>query len=190
MTGLTIPSGVTNIGDSAFYACASLLQIRVPDSVINIGNSAFALCQRLTNCTLGSGMRSIGVNAFNSCSNLPTVTLAAAVTNIGRYAFALCSALGPVYFAGNAPAVDYTAFYADDNATIYHTLGASGWNSTLLGFPIGLWDPQVPCTLNTNNGSIQIVQYIGTNGSVTVPSQIAGLTLRISEVGPSRMTAR
>ena len=40
-TSITIPNGVTSIGDYAFYKCSNLMSITIPDSVTSIGNYAF-----------------------------------------------------------------------------------------------------------------------------------------------------
>ena len=44
----TIPYGVTNIYDRAFYGCHNLNSIVIPASVTNIGSTAFASCDSLT----------------------------------------------------------------------------------------------------------------------------------------------
>ena len=44
-----INSGVTSIGDSAFYGCNGLTSITIPESVTSIGNYAFGGCISLTN---------------------------------------------------------------------------------------------------------------------------------------------
>ena len=41
-------SGMTHIGNSAFYYCSSLTAITIPNSVTSIGNSAFANCTSLS----------------------------------------------------------------------------------------------------------------------------------------------
>ena len=46
-TNFTIPDGVKNIGDYAFYNCGSLKSIIIPGSVTSIGESAFRYCGRL-----------------------------------------------------------------------------------------------------------------------------------------------
>lgn len=42
-----IKSGVTSIGDYAFYNCISLTSVTIPDSVTSIGDSAFSGCTSL-----------------------------------------------------------------------------------------------------------------------------------------------
>ena len=46
---VTIGSGVTSIGNNAFYECASLTDITISDSVTDIGADAFSYCSSLTN---------------------------------------------------------------------------------------------------------------------------------------------
>ena len=48
LTSITIPEGVTSIGDMAFYDCERLTSITIPDSVTSIGEGAFGNCSELT----------------------------------------------------------------------------------------------------------------------------------------------
>lgn len=78
---VTIPEGVTEIGDTAFIGCTSLASVTIPSSVTKIGQSAFASCEGLTSITIPSGVTEIGDNAFVWCTSLTSIT------EIGRNAF-------------------------------------------------------------------------------------------------------
>jgi hypothetical protein len=61
----TIPNGVTNIGDAAFYDCASLTNITAPSSITSIGGEyGFAFCYALTGLCLPGNAPSLGYDAF------------------------------------------------------------------------------------------------------------------------------
>ena len=70
-----IPSGVTSIGDYAFFSCTGLTSVNIPNSVTSIGKQAFYYCTGLTSVTIPNGMTSIGYWAFEKCSNLTSVTV-------------------------------------------------------------------------------------------------------------------
>ena len=50
---MTIPDGVTSIGDYAFRGCSSLASVMIPDSVTSIGEGAFYCCDRLKDVYYG-----------------------------------------------------------------------------------------------------------------------------------------
>ncbi|MBR3621685.1 MAG: leucine-rich repeat domain-containing protein, partial [Clostridia bacterium] len=70
-----INSGVTNIGNYAFYGCTGLTSITVPNSVTSIGNYAFHECTGLTSITIPDSVTNIGVNPFRGCSGLTSITV-------------------------------------------------------------------------------------------------------------------
>jgi hypothetical protein len=67
------------------------------------------------------------------------------VTSIGWYAFDGCDRLTSAFFDGDAPSFgDYVfAGVISDPVTVYHLLGATGWDSVSLNVPVTLWLPQV-----------------------------------------------
>lgn len=58
---LTIPEGVTSIGDFAFYNCSSAYNVTIPESVVHIGVQAFSKC---------TGLGLINYNAVE-CKSIP-----------------------------------------------------------------------------------------------------------------------
>ena len=54
ITSVTIPDGVSEIGDGAFYYCYRLKKINVPVSVKKIGANAFFGCQALTSVEMAN----------------------------------------------------------------------------------------------------------------------------------------
>lgn len=64
ITSVTIPEGVTYIGDAAFKFCRSLSEVIVPESVTKIGEGAFANCSNLSNIVIPQSVIIIGSSAF------------------------------------------------------------------------------------------------------------------------------
>jgi hypothetical protein len=60
----TIPNGVTNIGDGAFYVCDGLTNVTAPASITRIGEQGFAFCYALTGLCLPGNAPSLGWDAF------------------------------------------------------------------------------------------------------------------------------
>ena len=64
-----IPSGVTEIAQSAFSSCTSLKSVTIPTSVTKIGSYAFSNCTSLTFSQLDlTKVTSLGGSAFNGCT--------------------------------------------------------------------------------------------------------------------------
>ena len=63
-TAYTVPSGVTNLMDSAFYYANQLKTITLPDTIENIGDNAFIGCKGLTEMRLPESVTEIGWQAF------------------------------------------------------------------------------------------------------------------------------
>ena len=69
-----IPSdgSVISIGESAFYWCSGLTSITIPAGVTSIGNTAFGLT-KLTSVTIPDSVTSIGSFAFSNCLSLTNI---------------------------------------------------------------------------------------------------------------------
>ncbi len=93
LTDIKIPNSVTMIDSYAFYACKSLKNIAIPGSVTTIRDHAFVICDSLEGITIADGVKEIGLNAFSGCSSLTSVTIPGSVTTIGWNLFHDCSSL-------------------------------------------------------------------------------------------------
>ncbi len=90
---IKIPEGVTSIGDFAFEDCTNLTEMKIPEGVINIGDGAFSTCTGLTEITIPEGVISIGVGSFCRCRSLTEIKISEGVTRIGNDAFNGCNSL-------------------------------------------------------------------------------------------------
>ena len=152
---VTIPSGVTTIGENAFSSMHTLSSVMIPSSVTTIGSSAFYYCTGLASVTIPSGVTSIGTYAFAGCSGLRNVVVPDSVTTIGDYAFYKCSGLEtaslPERFSGSLAS---------------HVF--SGCSSALV-----VTYRNIP-TFTIENGTLEKVVLNGAT-SVTVPSGVTSI---------------
>ncbi len=116
LTSITIPVGVTSIGDWAFSGCSGLTSATIPVGVTSIGEYAFYNCRSLTSVTIPDGVTSIGEFAFYNCRSLASVTIPDSVTGIGQCVFSGCSGLTSITF--------------EDTSTWYRTTDSSYTNGS------------------------------------------------------------
>ena len=131
LTSVTIPNGVTSIGDHPFSDCSRLTyviwnakkckdSVYLPSSVKSIMFGADVeyipayLCYYMTSLTsvnIPNSVTSIGRFAFYNCSKLTSVTIPESVTLIGEYAFYNCSGLTSVTIPNSVTTIGVKAFY-------------------------------------------------------------------------------
>ena len=104
---ITLPEGLTEIGDRAFLRTA-LKQISFPDSLTAIGASAFAYCNELSEAVLPVGVNSLGSGIFSDCTGLKTARIESGT--IPSSAFTRCTNLTTVVFSDGVEVIGDKAF--------------------------------------------------------------------------------
>ncbi len=81
-TAYTVPTGVKEICNSAFYGCESLEELTISTGVEIIGSSAFASCVNLAQIVMPDSVKSVGYDAF---MDTPYVNDISYAVNRGAY---------------------------------------------------------------------------------------------------------
>lgn len=89
-------TGLTAIGDQAFYDCSRLTSVVLPETVTAIGASAFQYCLYLSSIRLSENLESIASDAFWNCVRLTSIRIPAKVSSIGDTVFGYCTQLTDV----------------------------------------------------------------------------------------------
>lgn len=131
ITHVVIESGVTSIGNNAFWCCFYLTDISMPDTVTRIGDGAIYACLNLTSldiscvktfdagalCNSGltevaipSGITELPGNLLSSCKKLTKVTLPEGITKIGVTVFASCESLTSIKIPSTVTSIGSYAF--------------------------------------------------------------------------------
>lgn len=101
---VTVPDGMTEISDYAFYNCLNVEEIIIPAGVARVGVSAFSGCKKLRRIVLPDTVTEIANTAFRRCDELRELDLPPKLKQLGAYVFAGCGALHTVRF-GAGPEV-------------------------------------------------------------------------------------
>ena len=72
---ITIPEGVTEINNSAFYECTQLQKVILPQSLQSIWEKAFRYCSSLTEIEVPSSVWHITDDVFEGCTSLRHIIL-------------------------------------------------------------------------------------------------------------------
>ncbi|HJJ53548.1 MAG TPA: leucine-rich repeat protein [Methanocorpusculum sp.] len=118
LTSVVIPDSVTSIGYQAFYGCSSLTSVVIPDSVTSIGTGAFSGCHSLTSITLGKSVTSIESSTFKGCTSLTSVIIPDSVTSIGERAFSDCTSLTTVKIGNSVTSIKQVVFFGCSNLEV------------------------------------------------------------------------
>ena len=148
---VTLPTGITTIGETAFANCTRLENVKGLENVVEIKAHAFRQCPQLKEVSLGEGLQSIGFQAFAasglvrvylpdtlssintmafaSCTDLYEVEIRASISAIPTSFFAGCSALHTVKIPDSVERIDTDAFYNCFSLTnVFYEGSEESWN--------------------------------------------------------------
>lgn len=111
ITSITVPSGVKTIGAGAFTACKSLRTLTIPDSVEVLESDLCCDCVNLREVKLPAKLEVVPQRAFWNCSSLTHVDLPAGVIEIANSAFEGCYDLKEIKLPKKLKIIGEYAFY-------------------------------------------------------------------------------
>lgn len=107
---ITVPEGVTEIGDYAFCDNRRVTKITLPDSVERLGEDVFSHCYSLKEISLPDSIKEIGEFTFKSCRSLVKVKLPKDFKVVMPNMFDGCTSLTDLSFLDGMEAISNKAF--------------------------------------------------------------------------------
>ncbi|MDA9580387.1 leucine-rich repeat domain-containing protein [Luminiphilus sp.] len=164
LTSVSLPQGLTEIGNAAFYE-NNLTSLVIPDTVTTIGSASFRKNQ-LATLVLGDGVALIGSYSFNS-NALTSLTIPDSVITVGAWAFSF-NKIASLTLGSRIETIDDAAFIFNHltSTTIPNTV-------TELGYYAFAYNSLESLTLGQNLKTIGTGAFF-TNRltSVTVPKTV------------------
>ena len=107
---ITLPKGMTSIGDNAFWGCTALTSVSLPEGMTSIESYAFSGCTALTSISLPEGLTKIEERAFAGCTALTSISLPEGLTSIEEQTFRNCAALTSISLPEKVTSIKVAAF--------------------------------------------------------------------------------
>lgn len=126
LTSLSIPSGVTAFGESAFRG-TGFESFTVPSSVTSMGARVLSYCPNLQSAVVPGSVKALPATAFYQDENLTKVVLGEGMTSIGAQAFDECRKLKSVYIPASMTFIDEDAFLGFSSMTVHYGGTESQW---------------------------------------------------------------
>ena len=140
---LTVTSGVSSLGERAFYGCGQLQKVTFSGDVLlsSIPKHAFANVYELRTVLLEGdcNVQSIDEGAFYYCIMLDSVDIGKNVKSIGQYAFSGCSSVTHLYLGANIERIGFGALSGMTALTELTVpfIGESKTTNSYMGYVLG-----------------------------------------------------
>ena len=111
-------SGITSLGEDAFYYCTSLEALDIPEGIEELKGSLCGKCEKLRRVSIPSTVKKIGESCFYGCMSLESCELPENLETVSNYAFFNCPSLTSVRLTKNVTKIgDYAfGFYMGDDS--------------------------------------------------------------------------
>lgn len=168
VTSLTIPNGVSTIGEYQFAGLKSIVKLEVSDSVTSIESNAFRGCGDLVSVKLGSSVSNIAYDAFYECAKI----------------FELINTSSMTFVAGNTGS-DLTRYAISVHNGESKIIEHEGWlllptadENYIVGYVGSPYTLTVPSTVDgVTYGAITHLALSGKErlASITIPSTVTSI---------------
>lgn len=177
--------GITTIGDSAFYDCYRLEEIKIPNGVTSIGKRTFSDCSKLASVSFPDTLTMIGDRAFENCGSLTKINIPGKVASIGDYVFNNCNSLNYLSIPKSVTSIGYQAFGGCSRLTSITVpdsvtaIGGSVFVGSGITAPVIVKKGEILCYVPTSMESYVIPGSVKTiNGGAFVEcSNLASVTI-------------
>lgn len=110
---ITIPEGVTGIGNTAFGGCQKLEEVVLPEGITMIEHAAFKNCSKLNRLIFPESLVSMEFDMISGCESLTEITVPENVSGIASQALT-CEGLTAIHVAEENPC------YASQDGVLYN----------------------------------------------------------------------
>ena len=122
---ISLPEGLTEIGDRAFSQCAHLSELALPESLKKLGREALRDCTGLRELKIPPNVSSIGAGAFAGCAGLERLDLSGAARQ-KKLSACLCEGCASLREVLLPPALNYIGKQAFAGCRAWQSLALSG----------------------------------------------------------------
>ncbi len=106
---IVVKSGVTHIGDNAFYNCYHAKSVTLPDSLVSIGEAAFS-CMTITSVTIPESVTTLGDSTFSGCFYLNDIQFSPNIKVIPKYCLEYCQAIDTLVLPEGIETIEKNSF--------------------------------------------------------------------------------